>query len=106
VGFIFATFRASDGHLTLQAGGQEVGDFRWAPNGHLSGMTLGNIPVVRDADTGTIVASAGSGRFAGWSPDGKWFYVARETGLYAQLLAGGDPVRISPLGVPVSTTTP
>jgi hypothetical protein len=69
-------------------------------------MTLGNIPVVRDAGTGSIVASAGSGRFAGWSPDGTWFYVARETGLYAQLLTGGDPVRISAFGVPVSTTTP
>jgi hypothetical protein len=69
-------------------------------------MTLANIPVVRDADTGAIVASATSGRFAGWSPDGKWFYIARDTGLYAQLLSGGDPVRISPLGVPVSTTTP
>jgi len=54
VGFIFATFRASDGRPTLQADGREVADFRWAPNGHLSGMTLGNIPVVRDADTGTI----------------------------------------------------
>ncbi len=106
VGFLFATFRASDGRLTLQADGQAVTDFRWAPSGHLAGMTLGNIPVVRDADTGTIVASATSGRFAGWSPDGKWFYVARETGLYAQLLSGGEPVRISPLGVAVSTTTP
>jgi Tol biopolymer transport system component len=106
VGFIFAIIRAADGRPTLQADSQAVADIRWAPNGHLTGMTLGNIPVVRDADTGTIVASAGSGRFAGWSPDGKWFYVARETGLYAQLLTGGDPVRISPLGVPVSTTTP
>jgi hypothetical protein len=106
VGFIFATFRASDGQLKIQAPGQAIADFRWAPSGHLAGMTLGNIPVVQDADTGMIVASATSGRFAGWSPDGTWFYVARETGLYAQLLSGGDPVRISPLGVSVSTTTP
>ena len=106
VGFIFAVVRAADALPTLQIPGQDVADIRWSPTGHLTGMTLANIPVVRDADTGSIVASAGSGRFAGWSPDGKWFYVARETGLYAQLLAGGDPVRISPLGVPVSTTTP
>ena len=67
-------------------------------------MTLGNIPIVRDAETGSIVGSNGLGRFAGWSPDGKWFYVARDTGLYAQPLAGGELVRISALGVPVSTT--
>jgi hypothetical protein len=103
--FIFFVIRASDGRPTLQADSQAVADFRWSPTGHLAGMTLGNIPVVRDAE-GTIVASATSGRFAGWSPDGKWFYVARETGLYAQLLSGGDAVRISPLGVSVSTTTP
>jgi hypothetical protein len=104
VGFIFAVLRAVDGTPTLQVPGQDVADIRWSPTGHLVGMTLGNIPVVRDAETGTIVASATSGRFAGWSPDGKWFYVARDTGLYAQLLAGGEPVRISALGVPVSTT--
>lgn len=106
VGFIFAVIRAADGAPTLQVPGQDVADIRWSPNGHLTGMTLANIPVVRDADTGAIVASATSGRFAGWSPDGKWFYVARDTGLYAQLLSGGEPVRISALGVPVSTTTP
>ena len=105
VGFISFILRAADGHPTLEADSQAMADIRWSPSGHLTGMTLGNIPVVRDAE-GTIVASAGSGRFAGWSPDGKWFYVARDTGLYAQLLTGGDPVRISPLGVPVSATTP
>ncbi|MEA2660636.1 MAG: hypothetical protein QOH08_208 [Chloroflexota bacterium] len=105
-GFFFALVRAADGGATLRVPGQDVADIRWSPTGHLVGMTLGNIPVVRDAGTGSIVASAGSGRFAGWSPDGTWFYVARETGLYAQLLTGGDPVRISAFGVPVSTTTP
>ena len=104
VGFTFAILRAADGAPTLRVPGQGIGDVRWSPNGHLVGMTIGNIPGVRDAETGAIVASAGSGRFAGWSPDGKWFYVARETGLYAIPLTGGDPVRISALGVPVSTT--
>ena len=105
IGFAFALLRASDGKTTTLLPG-DVSDVRWSPTGPFVGMTLGGIPAVRDAGSGAIIASAGSGRFAGWSPDGKWFYVARETGLYAQLLAGGDPVRISPLGVPVSTTTP
>jgi hypothetical protein len=104
VGFTFAVVRASDGTPTFGLPGQGIDDVRWSPTGPLIGMTLGNIPAVRDAGSGSIVASATSGRFAGWSPDGKWFYVARETGLYAQQLAGGEPVRISALGVPVSTT--
>jgi hypothetical protein len=104
VGFIFAVIRAADGGPTLQIPGQDVADIRWSPNGHLIGMTLANIPIVRDAETGAIVASYGIGRFAGWSPDGKWFYVARDIGLYAIPLTGGEPVRISALGVPVSTT--
>jgi len=105
IGFTFALLRASDGTGTQGLSGADVADVRWAPTGHLVGMTLLNVPIVRDAETGAIVASAGSGRFAGWSPDGKWFYVARDIGLYALPLAGGDPVRISALGVPVSTTT-
>jgi Tol biopolymer transport system component len=103
-GFIYAFVDAMDGKPTFGLPGELVSDIRWSPTGHLVGMTLGNVPAVRDGQTGAITASAGSGRFAGWSPDGKWFYVARETGLYAQLLSGGDPVRVSPLGVPVSTT--
>ncbi|MDQ6859318.1 MAG: hypothetical protein M3Z65_10015 [Chloroflexota bacterium] len=104
VGFIFTLLRAADGVTTLQVPGQDVSDIRWSPTGHLVGMTFGNIPIVRDAETGTIVSSATSGRFAGWSPDGRWFYVARDVGLYAVRLTGGDPVRISSFGVPVSTT--
>ena len=102
--FTFALLRASDGTPTIRDPGQSISDVRWSPVGHLVGMTNGNIPVVRDADTGAIVASATSGRFAGWSPDGKWFYVARDIGLYAIALSGGEPVRISSFGVPVSTT--
>jgi hypothetical protein len=105
VGFAVALLRASDGRPTTLLPG-DVTDVRWSPTGPYVGMTLGGIAAVRDAGNGEITASVGLGRFAGWSPDGKWFYVARETGLYAQLLSGGDPVRISPLGVSVSTTTP
>ena len=104
VGFTFALLAASDGMPTMRVPGQAIDDVRWAPTGHLVGMTIGNIPAVRDAETGAVVASAGSGRFAGWSPDGKWFYVGRDVGLYAMPLTGGEPVRISALGVPVSTT--
>jgi len=107
--FTFVIFSAGDGRPTTRLEGQGVADVAWAPSGHLVGMTLGgNIATVRDAQSGAVVAlgpPASSSRFAGWSPDGKWFYVARDDGLYAQPLAGGDAVRISALGVPVSTTT-
>jgi hypothetical protein len=105
LGFFYVFFRASDGKPTLALPGQSVSDVRWSPKGHLVGMTVGR-PIVRDAETGVVVATAGEGRFAGWSPDGAWFYVARDTGLFASPVAGGDPVRISALGVPVSTTAP
>lgn len=104
-GFLSVFFRATDGAPTLVLPGESVSDVRWAPKGHLVGLTLGR-PIVRDAETGVIVATVGEGRFAGWSPDGEWFYVAREAGLYAVPLGGGDPVWISALGVPVSATTP
>ena len=106
IGFTFAILRASDGTATVRLPSEGISDVRWSPTAPYVGMTLGGIPAVRDAGDGHIVASAGSGRFAGWSPDGKWFYVARDIGLYALPLAGGEPVRISALGVPVSTTTP
>jgi hypothetical protein len=105
LGFSYVFFRASDGKPTLALPGQSVSDVRWSPKGHLVGMTVGR-PIVRDAETGVVLATAGEGRFAGWSPDGAWFYVARDTGLFASPVAGGDPVRISALGVPVSTTAP
>ena len=106
--FEFLVLRASDGTPLSRLFSQDVADIRWSPTGHLLGMTLvGNTPVVRDAGTGTLtIGGDGGGRFAGWSPDGKWFYTARETGLYAQQVSGGGLVRISSLGVPVSTTTP
>lgn len=102
--FTFALLRATDGTPTFRVPGQGVGDVRWSPVAPLVGMTIGNIPAVRDAGSGAIVASSDSGRFAGWSPDGRWFYVARDDGLYAVPLAAGREVRISALGVPVSTT--
>lgn len=105
-GFVFSVMRAADGAATIVMDGQGVGDVRWSPSGHLVGLTLGGLPRVLDAETSVVVASAGDGRFAGWSPDGVWFYVARDVGLFAIPLKGGDAVRVSLLGVPVSTTTP
>jgi Tol biopolymer transport system component len=108
--FEFVVLRASDGTPVLRRFGQDVADIRWSPTGHLIGMTLVTIPIVLDIETGGIISSDSSGRFAGWSPDGTWFYTARDTGLYAQaispMISGGNAVRISSLGVPVSTTTP
>jgi hypothetical protein len=46
------------------------------------------------------------GRFAGWSPDGAWVYIARNEGLFARRLSGGELVRFSPYGVVVSATRP
>ena len=106
IGFDFAILSAKDGTETRRLPGQSIADVRWSPVGHLVGMTDGGLRRVLDAETGAAVAAVGEGRFAGWSPDGKWFYVARDTGLYAIALAGGEPVRISALGTPVSTTTP
>lgn len=102
-GFFFAVVRAGDGKSTVFLDGQGVSDVRWSPSGHLVGLTAGH-PSVRDAETGVIVASATDGRFAGWSPDGAWFYIARDSGLYAYPIGNGPALRISALGAPVSTT--
>jgi len=104
IGFEFAIISARDGAATRRLPGQSVADARWSPTGHLIGFTLGGVARVVDAGTGAVVASATEGRFAGWSPDGTWFYVARDIGLYAIALAGGDAVRVSAFGVPVSAT--
>ncbi|HYK97041.1 MAG TPA: hypothetical protein VEU77_01480, partial [Candidatus Acidoferrales bacterium] len=91
-----------------------ITDESWMPGGRLVGYTItttqpGSSPrqraVVRDADTGDVVLEQ-DGRFAGWSPDGAWTYLAKSDGLYARRLAGGEAVRFSSLGVFVSTTKP
>lgn len=106
-GFVFSVIRAVDSAATIVLDGQGVSDVRWSPSGHLVGLTLGSgLPRVLDAETSVVVASASDGRFAGWSPDGAWFYVARDVGLFAIPLKGGDAVRVSLLGAQVSTTTP
>ena len=101
----FATIRTRDGVPTSVIVGENIGDEAWASTGRYIGYTLRQRSIVRDAETGDVVMDL-EGRFAGWSPDGLWIYLARSDGLYAKRLAGGDAVRFSPLGVPVSATKP
>jgi hypothetical protein len=111
--------RASDGTATQYVLGDRIADEAWSPARALIGYTnttggqgIVGTPteakpsaVVRDAATGAVLAEV-DGRFAGWSPDGAWFYVATSGGLYARPLAGGELVRVSGLGVPVSIAKP
>lgn len=104
---LLAIVRTTDGVATVLLAGAPVSDIRWAPSGHRYGMTLqGGVSVRDGAAFAPPVASQSDGRFAGWSPDGAWYYVAKPAGLFAYRTGGGEGVRISPLGVPVSTTLP
>ena len=119
-GSSFAVVRARDGATTFVVGrgtrGEGATDEVWAPSGTLVGYTYGfataepasalrQRAIVRDADTGDVVLDL-AGQFAGWSADGAWVYVAREQGLFARPVSGGEPVRFSPFGVPVAAARP
>jgi hypothetical protein len=111
--------RATDGVATQYVLGDRIADEAWSPARPLIGYTntLGGqgipgtpseakpVAIIRDASNGAIVAEV-DGRFAGWSPDGAWFYVATSGGLYARPLAGGALVRVSSIGVPMSIAKP
>jgi Tol biopolymer transport system component len=111
--------RTSDGAATQYVLGDRIADEVWSPARPLIGYTntLGGqgipgtpseakpVAIVRDASNGAVVAEV-DGRFAGWSPDGAWFYVATSGGLFTRPLAGGALVRVSSIGVPVSITRP
>ena len=107
--FTVVLVRVADGAITAFLNGSTAQDLGWSPAGPLLGLTQsgggGNQAQVRDAATGVVVASQ-PGRFAGWSPDGEWSYVARGEGLFAYRAAGGEGVRVSAIGVPVATTAP
>ncbi len=60
---------------------------------------------VADPATGRVTR-VGAGRFAGWSPDPGWIYVARDEGLFAVRVDGSAEVRVSPIGVSVVATKP
>jgi hypothetical protein len=109
---IFTLVRASDGTATMIGSGAAVSDEAWASTSRYIGYTQtaaapGAEPhaTVRDASTGVVTMDL-AGRFAGWSPDGLWVYIARADGLYARRLAGGDAVRFSSIGVVLSATKP
>ncbi|MDO8563045.1 MAG: hypothetical protein Q7S25_04290, partial [Candidatus Limnocylindria bacterium] len=61
------------------------------------------VATIVDAASGEALATL-DGRFAGWSPDGAGYYVARDTGLYFARLGASDLLRIGPVGVPVAAT--
>lgn len=112
--FTVVLVRVADGAITAFLNGSTAQDLGWSPQGSLLGLTQnaltqnaegGNQAQLRDASTGAVVASR-PGRFAGWSPDGEWSYVARGEGLYAYGAARSDGVRVSAMGVPVTTTAP
>jgi hypothetical protein len=96
----------ADGNPVRYLRSENVSDTTWSPAGALFGFTLDartaneRIQVVPAAGGDPVAAQ--DGRFAGWSPDGKWYYVGRTTGLFAYPLAGGSAVRVGPAGVPVS----
>jgi hypothetical protein len=111
--------RGSDGAASQYVLGDRIADEAWSPARPLIGYTttLGGqgipgtptepkpVATVRDAASGAVLAEV-DGRFAGWSPDGAWIYIATSGGLYARPLAGGALVRVSGIGVPVSITKP
>ena len=111
--------RTSDGAATQYVLSDRIADEAWSPARPLIGytVTLGGqgilgtpqeskpVATVRDPASGAVLAEV-DGRFAGWSPDGAWFYIATSGGLYARPLAGGALVRVSGIGVPVSITKP
>jgi hypothetical protein len=107
----YAIIRVRDSVTSKFIFDEFVADEAWTSTGRYLGYTATATnaapqhAIVRDAETGETVMDV-DGRFAGWSPDGLWTYIARADGLYARRLAGGDPVRFSPFGVPVSATRP
>ena len=89
--------------------GDNLSDAAWSPARPLFGYTLdvrttSERAVVLSPSDGKTVASI-DGRFAGWSPDGQWYLVGRVTGLFAYRLSGGDPVRVGPIGLPMSAAS-
>jgi hypothetical protein len=107
--FTVVLVRVADGAITAFLNGSTAQDLGWSPAGGRLGLTQtaegGNQAQVREAATGQVIATQ-PGRFAGWSPDGEWSYVARSEGLFAYQGGSGDGVRVSAIGVPVMTTAP
>lgn len=100
-----ALVRAADGAILWKVlDGSQIQDVSWSPTRAVVGYTVQDLALVVDPVNGRTADRPG--RFAGWSPDGDWYYIAQPEGLFAHPLAGGEPVRISSVGVPVSVTAP
>ncbi len=112
----FLIVRTKDGSASAVIG-ESGGDEAWSSTGRYIGYTATTAGIVqtgqaakvratvRDAETGETVLDL-DGRFAGWSPDGLWAYIARPEGLFARRVPGGETVRFSPYGVVMSATKP
>ncbi len=112
--FFTVLVRTADGRPSTYLPG-EVSDLAWSParatigytayesRGQGALTTRAQVATIVDATSGETLAKL-DGRFAGWSPDGAGYYVARDIGLYFAALGASDPLRIGPVGVPVSAT--
>jgi dipeptidyl aminopeptidase/acylaminoacyl peptidase len=87
-----------------------LSDLAWSPAQPLFGYTLDvrattERAIVRSASATDPIAVHNAARFAGWSPDGRWYYTSRITGLFAHPVAGGAEVRVGPGGAPITTAS-
>lgn len=117
---LFAVVRTSDGHVTwsvaqdtptysLDLSASPVGayvgwtEYRGGPGPNVDPSA--SRAHVADPLTGRTLLTVG-GRFAGWSPDPAWIYVARDEGLFGVRIADGRVERVGPIGVPVTAARP
>jgi Tol biopolymer transport system component len=92
--------------------GESLTDLAWSPTrpgsaGPLLGYTLdvrtaSERATITSPTTGETIATR-DGRFAGWSPDGQWYFVAKVSGLFAYSIGREPAVRVGPGGAPLST---
>ncbi len=97
----------ADGKALQYVRGETLADLAWSPSKPYIGYTLDirtpSERAVVQAPTAGLPVAIQDGRFAGWSPDGDWFYVSRVAGLFAYPIAGGAPIRMGPAGAPLSS---
>jgi Tol biopolymer transport system component len=97
----------ADGRPVQYLRGDNLVDLAWSPKGPILGYTLdirspNERAIVRLPTAEDPFAVVEGGRFAGWSPDGQWYYVSRTTGLFAHPIGGGTPLRVGPAGAPIT----